>query len=240
MAARLPEVGPVTAALVLALCSVIPVAWSLLVEPSASVLANEGYVTEPIDWRPLSPFEAFALATVVIVPVALVVGWLGGLVWRRHAMVGVLVTITLAWALGIVLLPIAANLLGLPLRTGIFCMFGCEANLRDDQPLSGVIAYAQLVFTVVLIAYALLIPAFVFWLGGKIGWYIVPVLAVIGGHAVVHWLAILSPTAGAQVPYACLAIGVVLWALWMQRSSRAARAALVAPPDDGATVPDIT
>ena len=96
------------------------------------------------------------------------------------------------------LLPIVANLLGLPLRTGIFCLFGCEANLRDDQPLSGAIAYGQLVFTVVLVAYALLIPAFVFWLGGKIGWYIVPVLAVIGGHAVVHWLAILSPTSGAR------------------------------------------
>ena len=148
---RRPIVGPVAVALVLALFSVGPVAWSLLVEPSASVLAHEGYVTEPIDWRPLAPFEAVALATVVIVPVALVAGWLGGLVWRRHAMVGVLVAITLAWALAIVLLPIAANLLGLPLRTGIFCLFGCEANLRDDQPLSGVIAYGQLVFTVVLV-----------------------------------------------------------------------------------------
>ena len=95
LAARLPEVGPrVTAALLLALCSIGPVAWSLLVEQSAATLANERYVTEPIDWRPLAPFEALALATVVIVPVALVVGWLGGLVWRRHAMVGVLVTIT--------------------------------------------------------------------------------------------------------------------------------------------------
>lgn len=186
------------------------------------MLANDGSVIEPIDWRPIPPVGALVLAASVIVPTALVGGWLGGLAWRRHQMLGVLVAISVAWALGIVLLPIAAGVLGLPLRAGISCaaLTFCEATLRDDRPLSGLVAYGQLVFGVVLVAYALLVPAFFYWLGRQAGWFVVPVLSIIAAHAVVHWGVLSTRDLGAFVSYACLAIGMVVWALWMRRAGR--------------------
>jgi hypothetical protein len=66
--------------------------------------------------------------------------------------------------------------------------------------------------------YALLIPTFFYWLGRRVGWFIVPVLSIVAAHALVHWVALLSRDSGAQVPYACLAVGVVLWAMWLRRA----------------------
>ena len=86
---------------------------------------------------------------------------------------GVFVPVTVAWMLGILLLPIAAGVLGIPLRSGIVCLFGCTAYLRDDQPLSGVLAYGQLVVASVVTGPALAVPAVLFWFFRREGKFIV-------------------------------------------------------------------
>ena len=214
--------GPVLVALGLGLLSVPLVAWSLTVEPSARALAN-GPLDERIDWMPVVALDALLLAVVVIVPTSLIAGWLGGLAWRRWRLVGVAVAISLGWALGIVLLPIAASLLGIHLRAGITCtaLTFCQATLRDDELLSGATAYVELVAGVLLLMSAPvvpLIPIAALWLGRRAGRFVVPVLAVIGGHAIIHWMAIANQDPSAVVAYACLAVGVLLWALWLRRS----------------------
>ncbi len=219
--------GPVLVALGLGLLSVPLVAWSLTVEPSARALAN-GPLDERIDgcrwrrsmrccWRWSSSSRPRSSP-----------GGSAGVAWRRWRLVGVAVAISLGWALGIVLLPIAASLLGIHLRAGITCtaLTFCQATLRDDELLSGATAYVELVAGVLLLMSAPvvpLIPIAALWLGRRAGRFVVPVLAVIGGHAIIHWIAIANQDPSAVVAYACLAVGVLLWALWLRRQ---------APPPD--------
>jgi hypothetical protein len=148
LATRLPPVPlrrAVGGAVVLALISVIPVAWSFLAMPPSTTLANPRFVQGPIDWQPISFPIALALALVVVVIAALVGGSLGGLTWRWRPFAGAVAALVTAWATGIVTLPMAAAALGVHLRTGIVCFFGCESLLRDDKPLGGAQAYGEFV-----------------------------------------------------------------------------------------------
>ena len=211
--------SPVAVAGGLALLSAVPIAWSLQLQPDLALLANDGWTAPPIDWRPLSPIDALVLALAVVVPSALIAGWVGGVAGRRYAAAGVLTAITVAWALGIVLLPITAAILHLPLRAGIVCTFGCEAMLRDDQPLSGISAYGQLVAGGLIADALLAVPGIVFALARVFGRQLLAVIALVGIHAVAHVWALVSVTTGGVVPYACLAIGIVIWTQWLRRSS---------------------
>jgi hypothetical protein len=218
----------------LALLSVIPVAWSFLVTPSSTTLANRGFVQGPIDWEPISLPAALALALAVVLIAALVGGSVGGLVWRWRPFAGAAAALVTAWATGILTLPMAAAALGIHLRAGIVCFFGCESLLRDDKPLGGVQAYAEFVLgTLALLqsfvwpALAVLLVLFVLpsWIRGRAAprprlprTVAVAAFAAVQGFPLV-WVA--ATGHGGVVPYLCLSLGIVAWTVWMSRSSRA-------------------
>lgn len=83
---------------------------------------------------------AAVVALAAVLPAAIVSAFVGGRIVRRHRAWGLFVTVSLAWAIGVALLPMAAAALGAHLQTGIVCLMGCEAHLRSDAPLSGAAA----------------------------------------------------------------------------------------------------
>lgn len=210
------SIGPVPTAVLLALGSIPLVAWSLQLVPPAWVLANEGWVTAPIEWRPMGWAAAIILAACAALPAALLAGYAGGLIWRLNRTAGLFTTLTLAWLTGIVMLPIAASVLDIPLRTGISCFFGCEANLRDDQPQSGAIAYAQLVLGSIPFLPGLLVPGVVLVIARRLRSLAFAFVGVVLAHGLVHVWAITQPTSGALIPYLCLVVGLAVWAYWLQ------------------------
>jgi hypothetical protein len=223
------------AAVVLALFSAVPVAWSFLVRPPDSVLRNAGYVQGPIDWQPMAPLAAFALALAVVIPAAVVGGMAGGLVWRWRRFAGSSVALATAWATGILILPIAAAVLGLHLRTGIVCLAGCDTLLRDDHPFGGPYAYANFLAGTFAFVWSLVLPVLVFlvvvrvlfdWARGRpAARPSLPLILLVGAFAVAHGIAVLwfaGITSGGLVPYVVLSVGVIAWAAWMDdRDSKA-------------------
>jgi hypothetical protein len=225
--------GAIGSAVMLALLSVVPVAWSLMISPTPAVLRNSGFVQGPIDWQPIAPLAALALALTVVVSSAAVVGFLGGLVWRWRRFAGAAAALASAWAVGIVALPMAAAALGVHLRTGIVCVMGCEVMLHDDRPFAGPIAYgeflaATIFFLSSLVSLALIILVVVFvlpsWVRGRPAArprppLIPSVIVFAGAHGiVVVWTA--NATPGGLVAYLFLSAGVVVWTLWMDRERR--------------------
>lgn len=215
-------IGPVATAVLLALASILPVAWSLQLVPPASVLANEGFVTPPIEWRPMGWAGAIAMTACAILPAALFAGYAGGLIWRLNRTAGVFTALTLAWLTGIVMLPIAASVLDIPLRTGIACFFSCEANLRDDQPSSGAIAYAELVLGSLPFLPGLFVPAIVLYIGRRLRSLAFAFVGVVLAHGLAHVWAITQLVSGALIPYLCLVAGLAVWAYWLQLREAAA------------------
>ena len=214
---RVREPGPVTIALWFGVLSIIPSALSLVALPTWWLRDNPPY---RIDGGPLATVDlgpALLVSAVVILPTAVIVGWLAGRVWQRWRLVGVLVALVGAWALGVSLTPLVAAALGIPLTTGLFCFMGCEAYLRSDMPLSGVRGYLISAFVVVLIVYALLIPLIAFVAARRAGAFDAQVLAIVAAHSLVFWVALIQVSTGALIPYACLAIGVIAWSRWMRR-----------------------
>jgi hypothetical protein len=236
-----PVSSAVAVAVGLALLAVIPVAGSLLVEPSPTTLANSGFAQGPIDWQPISLPAALALALVVVLIAALVGGSLGGLVWRWRRFAGAVGALVTAWATGIVMLPLAAAALGIHLRAGIVCVMGCESLLRDDKPFGGAKAYGEFVVGTLAILWAFVWPGLlILFAVFVLPWWIrgraaprprLPLTIAIAAFAAVHGFPLLwaAPTGhGGTVPYVCLSLGVVAWTVWMARGSRAPIKALVA------------
>jgi hypothetical protein len=214
------SLGPVRSAVVLALVSAVPVAWSLEMSPPAWMLLNEGFVAGPIDWRPAGPVAALVLAAFTVIPAALLSSWIGGRVGRRHQTWGLAVTLWTAWATGVVVLPVAAAALGVHLRTGIACAMGCEANLRDDVFLSGVAAYGMLVVVSTSLFVFLVIPLGLLVLARATGQFTLAVAGVISLHAVLHLWILTSVSHGGFIPYLSLLVGFTVWCYWMRPRTR--------------------
>jgi len=223
----------VGAAVGLALLSVLPVAWSLLMAPPETALENEGFVQGPIDWLPMAPESAVVLALAVVVPSAVVGGLVGGLIWRWRRFAGAAVALASAWSAGVVLLPVAASALGIHLRAAIVCAFGCESLLRDDQPFGGLIAYATFLAGTFFLVMSVIVPAAVALIVVGVLFARVrgrpavrprlPLVPSVIAFAAVHgialvWTVIVTPSG--LVVYFCLALGVVAWTIWMTEGVR--------------------
>lgn len=226
-------VGPVATAVLLAIASVVPVAWSLQLMPPAAVLANEGFVTPAIDWRPMGWAAAATLAACAVIPAALFGGYAGGLIWKLNRAGGALVALALAWVTGIIILPIAANVLDVPLRTGISCLMSCAANLTSDEPSSGALGYAQLVMGSLIALPAQVISAMFLVLGRRLRSLAFSFVGVVLAHALAHAWAIAQVWSGALVPYVSLVLGVAAWTYWLQLRDEAKKAHLFSGPTSG-------
>ena len=229
LSTRVMAPGPVSIAVRFGALAIVPSAVSLVVFPTWWLRENEPY---RIDGGPLAtvdPGPALILSALVILPVAAVVGWVAGRVWRRWRLVAVAVALAGGWAAGVALTPLVAAALGIPLTTGLFCFMGCEAYVRSDVPLSGVRAYLIAALPVVLIGFGLVAPLALLILTWRAGVFVWSALTVIAAHSLVFWAALLQISTGALVPYTCLAIGVIAWSRWMRRLDEEAVAATRTP-----------
>jgi hypothetical protein len=237
----------VAAAVLLASISIIPVALSLQLTPPAELLANVHWAKPPIDWRPMRAIEAVALTTIVVLVGALIGGAIGGFVWRSGRIWGGVAALASAWAASIVVMPLSAAALGIPLRTGIICIFGCEALLRDDQPFGGPVAYVEFLIGTAILAWPLIVLSVIVVVvvtiaavlgrhsadGGQVV-TVAPagaargirsraaVLLALAGFALVHGAGLALTAASGQtgvIPYVCLSFGVLAWAAWMDHRS---------------------
>jgi hypothetical protein len=202
--------GPVGTAVGLGLLSVPLVAWTLVQVPAASKLANVGWVQGPIDWHPMTLIQAILVAVVAVLPAAGAGGWAASRVRPSDRRFRVLVAMTIPWALAVVLLPVMAWALSVPLRAGIVCTSGCEAMLRSDQPWSGAIAYLEMALSGIVVFPAVALAAAAAWIAGELRWRTGMIVAVVFAHGAQHWVGIVW--AEGSLPYAALAVGVVIWA----------------------------
>jgi hypothetical protein len=237
--------GGILGAVVLALLSIVPVALSLEMAPPADHLANRGFASGPIDWQPIGPIDAVILSALVVLIAAIVGGAVGALAWRWSRIGSGVSALAIAWATAIVAMPLAAAALGIHLRTGIVCVMGCEALLRDDQPLGGVTAYTEFLMGTAIIVSPIIAL-------GAIAALVLAVASVrrrnpaeapqeatrsiaseppprprrlvlgsaIAGFAAIHGAGIGLTSSSGQtglIPYLCLTAGVVAWAVWIDR-----------------------
>ena len=209
------------------------VALSFLLPP-ARVIDNVAYSADPVDWHSMEPISAAVLAVVVLQACAGVGGFVGGLTWLWRHGLGACLALASAWATGIIALPSVAHAIGATLRTGIVCgIRPCEALLRDDAPNGG--PYAFLTFLVgdllllgvgVLAAAVGMAVAF-----GVASWVqrrsqrrpTLPSVVWLLGFALTYGVGVLFDwdVSGGLIPYVTLTVGVVLWAIWMDRADRA-------------------
>jgi hypothetical protein len=164
----------------------------------------------------MTPSQAVVLAVVVIVPAAIAGGFVGGWIRRGFPLLGAFLALTVAWMTGIVLLPLTADLLDIPLRTAISCVMDCQANLRSDEPLGGAAAYARSIVNSVIFLPLTAVPIAFLVLAKRwdTGQSLIPVFFAVLTHAGLHAAALSS--GGALIPYLCLAVGVMIWAVWLR------------------------
>jgi hypothetical protein len=196
---------PAALALVLAVASVVPVAWVLQAGTAELSIEMTG-------WHPLGTGQALVLAVGALAPAAILGGSIGGLVWRRRPAFGPLVALSIAWFVGIVALPLVASAAAIPLRAGIWCFDACQAALTDAAPLSGLSAYAQAVIASLIFWPLLLIPGALLLVARLVGSRLAWVAAWLSVHAWLNAWTFL----GKQLPvYVILVAGVVLWTAWL-------------------------
>jgi hypothetical protein len=215
--------APVILALGLALVSSPVVAWSLTLPPEDWRIGESG-------WVPVDGASAMLLALAAVIPAALVGGLLGGLVRSRWLVLGAFVAVWVSWAIGIMMLPVAASTLGVTLRIGVFCLDACTATLRDGGLDASVEAYG----TTLLGGAMFVLPAVI---GG-----VLAIVAAVAGrrHAVLAGvvLAVLAQGAvhiwslamGGLAAWLCLAAGVVIWSMALPRSAIRPPAPRAVPP----------
>ena len=210
--------APVMLALGLALLSSPVVAGSLMLPPEERLIEDVGWV--PVDWA-----SAMLLALAAVIPAALVGGSLGGLVRSSRPVLGAFVAVWISWAIGIIVLPAAATLLGVTLRAAVMCLDACHATLRDGDPLSGANAYVSTLQAGMMF----FIPVF---FGGVLATFAASagrnnalisgvVLAVLAQGAFHLWSLML----GGWAAWLCLAVGVVIWSAVLPRPEPPARRA---------------
>lgn len=200
--------GPVATALAFGLVSIPAVVVSVFAPPDAHAVAA-------VDWRPVDPAMAILLATSAVVPASIVGGWLGGMLVRTRPATGVLVALACSWPLGIILLPIAAAALAVPMQAAVVCIDACTAELTYRDAASGLEAYVTAVFVTAGIGGFGVIPAAIAWIGWRRtrGSGVVPrVVATVIAYAAFHFWTVLT----GAVPFLCLSLGVVGWSSWLR------------------------
>jgi len=215
--------APVALALGLAILSSPIVAWSLTLPP------EERWVGE-VGWVPVDGVSAMLLALAAVIPAALVGGSLGGLVRSRRPVLGAFVAVWISWAIGIVVLPAAATLLGVTLRIGIYCIDVCTVTIRDDNPLSGFDAYGStLLFGGTFVLPALLggLLAIAAAVAGRRHALVAGVVLAVLAQGAVHFWSLVK---GGLPAWLCLAVGVVIWSAVLPRPAIRPAATLPAPP----------
>jgi len=163
--------------------------------------------------------QAVFLALAAVLPAALVGGFLGGRLRRHFPVLGASLALSLAWLTGVIMLPLAANVLDIPFTSGVWCISSCSVHLRDDQPLGGALAYANslrgsLFFVPLWLVPLIFLILAVRWNPGDSA---VPIFFAILLHAGLHIPAIAG---GGAVPYLCLAVGVFAWSLILRARNR--------------------
>ncbi len=195
----------VALAVVLALVSVVPVAWALQA-------GLDRLTIEMVGWHPLGTEEALVLALGSVLPASLLGGTVGALVWTRRPTIAPVVALGVAWVVGIVALPLVAAALEIPLRAGIVCADACRARLSSDDPLGGIPAYGEALM-VSLVAFPFLaIPAALLLLARHLRHPALWIAAWLSAHAALHFWTL---SLGGGLIYAVLMLGVVLWTGWM-------------------------
>lgn len=182
----------------------MPVAWWLRQPPAA--------IGEPTGWQAVTLPQALLLAAASVIPAALVGGAVAGWLVRRHPAIAAFVAMTVSWWVGILMLPLAAGILGIPYAAGFFCADGCTAFLDYQEPFLGFTAYPiSLIWTVALWPY-LAVPLVLGIVGLLVRRRVVTILFAVALHS---GLSVGSIALGGFLPYVCLAIGVLVWAMWL-------------------------
>lgn len=221
--------GPVVTAVVFAVLSILPVAWSL-----QSVPAHQASLA---DWSPPGWPGALLLATCAGLVAAVAGGYVGGRVRVPQPVAGALMALVMAWPIGITVLPLAAATFGVHLRAGIWCIDGCTAYLSDAAPWSGPGAYAQSFTGLALGMPEVVAVVFLFLarLALRRARVILGIAFVVAAYGALHMDSVLGDGATA---FACLGVGVVAWSAWLQARDRLrARADGTGRGPDGALDP---
>ena len=199
-------IEPVLLAVLLALASVVPVAWSLQAGPSR-------FIIEEVGWHPLGTGQVVLLALGAVLPAGILGGLAGALVWPRRRTIAPVVALGVAWATGIVALPIVAARFDIPLRTGVACIDACTPRLTDVEPLGGLGAYAETVMTWPFTLPYLVVPLVLLLLARRLRWSVLWIVTWLILHATLHLYTILG--GATPVIYGSLMLGVILWTAWL-------------------------
>ncbi len=214
--------GPTTLAVALAIVATPLVALSFLAPPIFELDET---------------FQAPSLGTALLVAglasagAAVVGGTVGGFVVPRHATLGTLLALALAWPLAIVLTPLAATAIGQPFETAFSCFDTCGAMIQAGEIESGVGSYLVALFTsaVTIVPLVLLgICVFGAYRLNQSGYPFVGALVLAFGYGSMHWIAILGG-APPLVGFTSLALGVAAWA-WALRQKVAPGSDAPLPP----------
>ena len=222
--------GPVVTAVVFAVLSILPVAWSLQSGPAEAQASLA-------DWSPPGWPGALLLATCASLVAAVAGGYVGGRVRVPQPVAGALMALVMAWPIGITVLPLAAATFGVHLRTGIGCIYGCTGYLSDAAPWSGPGAYAQSFMGLVLVMPEVVAVVFLFLarLALRRARVILGIAFVVAAYGALHMYSVLG---GGATAFACLGVGVVAWSAWLQARDRLrARADGTGRGPDGALDP---
>lgn len=213
--------GPVVLATTLGLLSV-PLVAAWLVQPLPA------WQQEIVDAPPLNWLDALLLSLVSAVTASIVGGSLAGTLVRSRPVAATLVAIGTAWPIGIGMTSITAATVGIGFRAGIFCFDTCSPEITNLDPLSGFAAYFTsvqgAVFFVVPPIVSILLLAVAMWLARR-GRFVAGIVLTVGAYAVLHIWTIVTGGGGA---FACLAIGVMAWAIVLHQ--RLNRVEIESPP----------
>jgi hypothetical protein len=93
--------------------------------------------------EPVSFGYALLLALIPVTAAALVGGSLGGSIVRKQPVRGLFFALLFAWPVAVITLPLLPAYLGWSYRGAWFCLSACNPMITSEVPLSGVLAYAQ-------------------------------------------------------------------------------------------------
>jgi hypothetical protein len=93
--------------------------------------------------EPVSFGYALLLALLPVTAAAFVGGSLGGSIVRKQPVRGLFFALLFAWPVAVITLPLLPAYLGWSYRGAWFCLSACNPMITSDVPLSGALAYSQ-------------------------------------------------------------------------------------------------